>query len=218
MLNHKKAAFTMLELVMVIVVLGILAALAMPRMERDLRQEAADNVLSAIRYTQHLALMDNKTDSTTTNWQSAYWHLRFEKYNGAKPKWFYAVSSSNDGDNNIDNDEVAVDPANGLRMNNTNSANGSEPTDSPSVFIGENYGVNSVVLTGGCAATGDQHIAFDHLGRPHVGVYSATNDFGSYMSTNCTLTLGFEDTSINNVSITIVSETGHAFIVGQPNS
>jgi len=48
----KHSAFTMIELVLVIVVLGILAALAMPRLERDLRQEAKDNLLSAIRYTQ----------------------------------------------------------------------------------------------------------------------------------------------------------------------
>ena len=31
----KKSAFTMIELIMVIVVMGILAALALPRMERD---------------------------------------------------------------------------------------------------------------------------------------------------------------------------------------
>ena len=66
--KHTKA-FTMLELVFVIVVLGILAALALPRMDRDLRQEAKDNILSAIRYTQHLALMDNKTNPLDANWQ-----------------------------------------------------------------------------------------------------------------------------------------------------
>ena len=61
-LHKQSKAFTMIELVFVIVVIGILAALALPRIERDLRQEAADNILAAIRYTQHLALNDNKTD------------------------------------------------------------------------------------------------------------------------------------------------------------
>jgi len=43
----QNSAFTLLELVFVILVLGILTALAIPRIDRDLRQEAADNILSA---------------------------------------------------------------------------------------------------------------------------------------------------------------------------
>jgi len=38
------------------------------------------------------------------------------------------------------------------------------------------------------------------------------------MANDCTFTLGFEDSSINDVSIIIRSETGYANIVGQPNS
>ena len=71
-------AFTMLELVMVIVVLGILASLAMPRMDRDTRQEAETNILSALRFTQNLALTDNKTDPSDPTWQKELWKLHFE--------------------------------------------------------------------------------------------------------------------------------------------
>ncbi len=205
----------MLELVMVIVVLGILASLAMPRMERDLRQEVADNVLSAIRYTQHLALMDNKTDPNNGTWQSAYWHLRFGSYDGKIA--YYTISTNIDGDNNVDKLETAIDPTNGKYMYHRAGDDSLDETDeSPSIFIYKQFGVDSVLFGGGCA--GGQLIAFDHLGRPHVGVYSATNDFGSYMANDCTFTLSFEDSSIADVSITIASETGHAFIVGQPNS
>ena len=55
-----KKAFTMLELVFVIVVSGILAATFIPRFDRDNLQEAADQVISHIRYTQHLAMVDDK--------------------------------------------------------------------------------------------------------------------------------------------------------------
>jgi len=214
----KKPAFTMLELVMVIVVLGILAALALPRMERDLRQDAADNVLSAIRYTQHLALMDNKTDPTNAIWQKAYWHLRFGSYGGKTA--FYTISTnstSNGGNTNVDKLETAIDPTNGKYMYHlAGDAMGVGSDESPSIFIYKQYGVNTVTYTGGCS--GGQLIAFDHLGRPHVGIYSATNDFATYMTSDCTFTLGFEDSSINDVSIIIRSETGYANIVGQPNS
>lgn len=206
----------MIELVMVIVVLGILASLALPRLERDHRQEAGDSILSAIRHTQHLALMDNKTDPSNATWQKRFWHIRFEEYGGNSPvTWFYSVSSSRDGDTNIDSNEVALDPANGLLMNNSSSTNGRGEKDSPSVFISENFGINNIVFTGGCSD--DKHIAFDHLGRPHVNIYSAENDFRSYMTDDCTITFEFE-VDIDDVSITIRKETGDAFIVGQANS
>jgi prepilin-type N-terminal cleavage/methylation domain-containing protein len=215
MKNTKKYAFTMLELVMVIVVLGILAALAMPRMERDLRQDAADNVLSAIRYTQHLALMDNKTDPANATWQKAYWHLRFGSYGGKTA--FYTISTNEDGNTNVDKKETAIDPTNGKYMYHlAGEVTLDEDDESPSIFINKQYGVDSITYTGGC--TGGKLIAFDHLGRPHVGIYAATNDFATYMTSDCTFTLSFEDSSIGDVNIIIRSETGYSNIVGQPNS
>ena len=66
----------MIELVFVLVILGILASLAMGRMDRDLRQEAAETILSHIRLTQQLALRDNKHSSDNNNsWQRAYWNI-----------------------------------------------------------------------------------------------------------------------------------------------
>jgi len=68
----------MIELVFVIVVLGILASLAMGRMDRDLKQEAAETILSHIRLAQQLALRDNKHRSdNNTQWQKAYWKIQF---------------------------------------------------------------------------------------------------------------------------------------------
>jgi prepilin-type N-terminal cleavage/methylation domain-containing protein len=71
----KRSAFTMIELVMVIVVLGILAALAIPRLDSDIRQRSGDNILSAIRFTQQMALMDDVTDPRHSDWQRTFWRL-----------------------------------------------------------------------------------------------------------------------------------------------
>ena len=46
----KKRAFTMIELIFVIVVVGILAAMIMPRLERNGAKEAATQLLTHIRY------------------------------------------------------------------------------------------------------------------------------------------------------------------------
>ena len=211
----------MLELVIVIVVLGILAAVALPRMERDLRQEAADNLLSAIRYTQHLALMDDKTDPRNARWQRRYWHIRFSRYDSSK-YWFYTISSSKDGDSNVDKLETALDPSSGKYMyhrgGNGVTALKPQNDESPSIFISRKYGINSVTFTGGCS--GSQHVAFDHLGRPHVGIYGAGNDFATLLpmkDNDCTITFGFKDGS-SNLQITIARETGFAQIVDQNGS
>ncbi len=217
MKKREQTAFTMLELVMVIVVLGVLAAVAIPRMERDLRQEAGDNILSAIRYTQHLALMDNKINPDDGQWQMTLWQIRFSSYTeGDKTRWFYTVASNmakNTG--NISKNDAAIDPIDGKFMWNLGGDATVDADESPSIFIGKKYGINSIRFSGGCAV--GQHIAFDHLGRPHTDIFTATNVFDKLMTSDCTLTFGFENGE-NDLSITIARETGFAQIVGQNGS
>mgnify|MGYP000333148423 CR=1 FL=1 len=139
----ERKAFTMLELVFVIVVIGILASLALPRIERDLRQEAADNILAAIRYTQHLALNDNKTDPNDANWQKKFWQIRFESDgNGGL---LYKVGSNEDNGTNIDKAEAAIDPVNGKYMFASNTTLQSD--ESPNVLLGKKYGVGTIFLS-----------------------------------------------------------------------
>jgi len=87
--------------------------------------------------------------------------------------------------------------------------------ESPNVFLGQQYNVNSIEFkVGGADAT--THIAFDHLGRPYKsGIYSDLALHGGYMSDDCNITIGFINSDINDIIITIKKETGYAFVVGQ---
>lgn len=69
-----KKAFTMIELVFVIVVIGILAAVIIPNTRTNPVQEAAIKLLSQIKYTQHLAMVDDGYNSTTT-WYRNRWQI-----------------------------------------------------------------------------------------------------------------------------------------------
>ena len=197
----------MLELVFVIVVLGIIASLALPRLDRDLRQEAKDNLLSAIRYTQHLALTDDKTNPSDPIWQRKLWKITFSTSANNLAN-FYTISSGTSDP--VSKSETAIDPANGKYMYNLGGNTDIGPDESPNIFIGKTYGINSMNFSGGCA--GAQHIAFDNLGRPHNGIGAATNDFGTYMDTDCNIVMGFADGSIRDLNITIATETGHVSI------
>jgi len=75
-----KKAFTMLELVFVIVVIGILAAAIIPSTRTNPAQEAAIQLLSDIRYTQHLAMIDDKYGQNTpgnVDWFQKRWQIVF---------------------------------------------------------------------------------------------------------------------------------------------
>jgi prepilin-type N-terminal cleavage/methylation domain-containing protein len=232
--NKIRGAFTMLELIMVIVVLGILAALAMPRMERDIRQEAADNILSAIRFTQHMALMDNvidnrKNDATTKSWQRKFW--RWGKEGCSDNGIFYYVGSDKGVDTapnttsniGVQDGEAAIDPSNGMVMMGQNN----KPCESdlsaqtfaapvgrasPNIFLTKQYGIkeNDAKLVAQCPGT-TKSIGFDYLGRPHRGFEGSTKpDYSTIMEADCNLTFEFEDGSPDLV-ITIEKETGRAY-------
>ena len=217
LLTKMKHAFTMIELLFVIVVLGILASMAIPRMDSDLRQEAGDNILSAIRYTQSLALVDDKTNPFVNNWQKALWQIRFTQSGGNI--WSYTIGSNSDFiGTNIDKSESAIDPANGKYMYNNNPSS-PQNDESPNIFLTEKYGINNVVFNNckGKQNTTAKHIAFDQLGRPHRGVSNnGSNDYRTYVYTDdCIIRFSFSTPGILPLDINISRETGYAYIVDQ---
>ena len=212
----------MIELIMVIIVLGILAAMALPRLGRDHRQEAADNVLSAIRYTQHLALTDNKENPAFANWQRALWQIRFENIGN---RWIYWVGANNNRGNNINQNEAAIDPATGKLLYSINNIMDND--ESPRIFLTDNYGINGIVFTNNCQNTGpnapnvaanNRSIAFDYVGRPHRGVtIGGSNDDRTVVTSgDCLITFTLQ--TGESFQIQIMRETGYAFIVGQAAS
>ncbi len=221
----------MLELIMVIVVLGILAALALPRMERDLRQEASDNIISAIQFTQHMALMDNVIDNWSKNrnkWQQKFW--RFGKEGCSDTGIFYYVGSDKDmggtagnpGNIDVAKGEAVLDPSNGMVMMGRNNqpcesdlsqqvftGNGAASTN---IFLTKKYGIkeNDTKLFSQCPGN-TRSIGFDYMGRPHRGFESSTvPDYSTIMEQDCNLTFEFEDGSPDLI-ITIEKETGRVF-------
>jgi len=178
-LNKQTKAFTIMELVFVIIILGILASLALPRMERDLRQEAKDHILSAIRLTQELALIDDKTNPSDANWQENLWKISFNPGGS-----HYTISS---GDN------FAVDPLNGKLMGGAGA--------SQNILIGTKYSINQI---SGCEGG---TIGFDNLGRPFTSFTGST--YAGYMNTSCNLLITFSDSGIPDINVIIRAETGY---------
>ena len=187
-LHSRREAFTMIELIFAIIVIGILAAVAIPRLDRDFRQEAKDNYIAAIRYTQHLALIDDKTNPFQSGWQANYWTIKFADDGSS----YSIVSGSN----------FAVDPTSGKLYDGQTSG-------SQSALTGKKYGVKSVKATGGCSGP---NIMFDRYGRPFDGTTASgvgiATDYSNYMSADCKLTIEFKSSGIDPLELTISKETG----------
>lgn len=219
-----RTGFTMIELVMAIVVLGILAAMAMPKLDRDIKQEAADNILSHIRYTQHLALTDNKHIFNNAKWQQRFWRIVFSTC--TENDRYFMIGSDDDMESAsnafFDRYEAATDPKNGklyFWTSGQSCSNGGDTGSSEDIFISKKYGITAVQSSGSCGNPPNSmgHIGFDNLGRPHYGFSSsATPDYSSLITSTCTFTFTLSDGT--TFSIDVKPETGYAQIVNQGDS
>ena len=117
----KKSAFTMIELIIVIVVAGILAAVMIPRLERDNLREAANQVVRHIQYTQHLAMMNDVYDASTPSWYQNRWSINLcstdyaiERTNGSETAEDPLTQRDINGtDNDISNMGASISPTAG---------------------------------------------------------------------------------------------------------
>jgi hypothetical protein len=172
-------------------------------MDRDTLYEAAEQVLSHIRYTQHLAMTDNIYDDRQANWFYARWHMRF--VNGACGV-FYRVGSDSDlsGGGVIASSEAARDPLSRELIYNNTLTCADHAGWYNDVLIGQKYSILNVV-----SSCGTQTIGFDHIGRPYTNIAGVSPDDG-VMTSDCHYT--FTDASNNQVMITVTAETGYAYI------
>ena len=97
-----KKAFTLLELVFVIVIAGILAFVLIPKSSDTKLLESANQLISHIRYAQQLALNNDQFDPNDENWYKKMWRIEFEN-NGTYKVWRGNEAKSN---------KIAPDPAN----------------------------------------------------------------------------------------------------------
>jgi prepilin-type N-terminal cleavage/methylation domain-containing protein len=196
-----RKAFTMLELIMVILVVAILSIIMIPRFSDDKLREAADQILSHIRYTQHLAMIDDRFDPSDSNWTVERWQIGFNQCSGNG--WYYYVGHDLDHGGGIGNSESAINPADGLHLFSQNTCVSAD-NESGAVLITKKYGINNVTFTN----CGDnKYIAFDNIGRP----YKTTLGSQPYdiLTNTCRITFTAND---GNFTISVEPETGYAHL------
>ncbi len=175
-----KKAFTMIELIFIIVVVGILAAVAVPQINRNSLVEAADQVAAHIRYTQQLAMNDNKFDPGDPNWFKKLWRIQFSYTNakGSAEGWTYTVyyDSTMSGNPNGGADlsdlsrvDFAIDPQNPNKILSAGfqnqAINRNAERINKKLNLSKTYDIRNVEFTN-CGDRANQTIVFDSYGRP----------------------------------------------------
>lgn len=205
-MRHKRA-FTMFELVFVIVVSGILAYLAIPKSNRDPLREAAEQIVMHIRYTQHLAMQDDKFNPQSSDWYKKQWRVLFHSEK-SKSIWRYTVyqDTSVSGNPNSTN-QIANDPQDNTKILTSGFQRQTWTKKvNKKLNLTDSYGVSSMSFSD----CGGQQIIFDNLGRPHTTILNATRQYQKLLKRTCTITLNGKDGG--KISIIILPETGFACI------
>ncbi|AHJ13583.1 prepilin-type N-terminal cleavage/methylation domain-containing protein [Sulfurospirillum multivorans] len=221
-----KKAFTMLELVFVIVVVGILSYFAASSFQRNPLREAADQLVSHIRYTQHLAMQDDRFNDPSIPdsqyWYRTRWQIVFSTNDAtANRQPSYSIFRNLDYDTAVDRSELAKNPLSPEKYltggipgyTNLDITNDSLFAGTKELNLGTKYGITGLAWTNNCSS--GSKIGFDYLGRPLQGPirsYDSSYPSGKIISTDCNITLSYNQ---QNIVITIKPETGYTYISSQ---
>ena len=172
-----KPSFTLLELVIVIIIIGILVSTVSIFIPNDNLRLAADNLAKNIRFTKSLALKDDKyqpfpnNDTSQEENRSKYWFRRFWQIKIAKNQtdnFYFVVYNDDDLDNNPDVKDMAKDPLTNKYINGNYYSNTSDKDANLSTFgitnIAYRYkSINSNIISGK-----PLRIYFDNYGNVYI--------------------------------------------------
>lgn len=221
-----KRAFSFIELIVVLIILSIIFAISIPRINNNPAKRAAEQILSHIQYTKHIAMQDDKTNQGK-DWYKKRWSIVFSDALIAtnrcdvdiEKNWKYSIYSDISLSGNLNSkQEVARNP---MKPNFYLSPgwSGISAIDckrvSPELNIGKKFGITDVVFKGECGKNRAKTLAFDEFGRP-MRVVSTTKGGGAQsgydrlLKDECRITIKSKDSS---QTILIYPYTGFACIV-----
>ena len=213
---RQKCALTIIEIIFVITIIGIISAIIAPSFQDNSLIKAANQVAKHIRYTQHLALIDDNFDPTNRYWYKGRWQLQFSKDAWTNYQYvynIYADDSSYTGSPN--KSEMAKNPLNPKQYLSGGYSGSSHYTDeraTKSMNLTQTYGIEDIKFKN-CGSRA-KRVAFDYLGRPIYGNLKTSNkSYSRLLQTTCHIWLCKEISCSEKIVIAIEPESGYVHIL-----
>ena len=230
-----KKAFTLVELIFVVVVIGILAFSLWPKKQPIQALAAARQIVAHIRYTQHLALNDDKfathtytdkdgnANSIAKDWYKRLWRRTFSNLTADKDckigGWRYAVYQNIAGDLSDKGqpngaNEAASNPAQAGKVLSA-CYSGLSTNTSDELNLSQTYKIKNIDFSEFATDSRIQGIIFDELGRAYprgewTTPYDDSRKFNQDNGSFGRIKLSAKDRSRAN--ILVFAETGYACV------
>ncbi|ACM93468.1 N-terminal methylation [Nautilia profundicola AmH] len=220
------SAFTMIELLVVIIIIGIIVATLSFNFSPNRLQLATDQLIKDIKFTQSLALKDDKyqpfpksSSSEDQNqskyWFKQWWQLRIGRTTNGN--YFYEIFSDSVNSSNIFDktanplSEVALDPQTKKYLTGNYSANTDEDLNLSKMGISIIKDDNNNTLT-----SGSIRFVFDNVGNVYLdeGTSGDTGDINPFDTGRHLLTHNYKlrlcsDNNCNNCIAIEISPSGN---------
>jgi len=197
-----------------------------PQINRNSLVEAADQVAAHIRYTQQLAMNDNKFDPNDPNWFKKLWRIQFSytTAKGSAEGWTYTVyydsTMSGNPNGSVDLSDLsrvdfATDPQNPNKILSAGFQNQAMNRNAERINkklnLTKTYDIRNIEFTN-CGDRANQTIVFDSYGRPMGQVADSTVPYDRLFTFDennrpCIITL--TNNAGEHALITIQPETGY---------
>lgn len=227
-----KKAFTLIELIFIIVLIGIMSSVATAYFRDDKLALATYQVLEHIRYAQHLAISEHKFDpkeqgyanqdgADIATYNGSYhlsrWKIAFNKRGETIYYWVYSDRDRKGNCDVTDHIEPAIDPFDSNLMYYCIPPGCSTTKNNEKFNLTNKYGIKSIAQSGfAISLPGIGLLAFDEKGRPYnqlettAGANKYEMIYKHRLTTETNITITGEDD--RQAVITVYPETGYAEI------
>ncbi|AJC84307.1 prepilin-type N-terminal cleavage/methylation domain-containing protein [Campylobacter peloridis] len=222
-----KKAFSLLELIIVSMILSIIFSMGYFYLKPDYLHLGAEQILNDIKYTRHLALMQNdfrvkEFNIAKREWYQAKWQIYFIRSKTAtNNEQTYTIFLDKNGDGNanigkniINKDrEIAIDLINPNILMNSGQSGVISQGDSkanPKYNIEKTYGISKVTFEGSCK--GSTRLVFDDYGRLYSPLKNALRSYDKLLNFNDNCIIKLSNKSNKHICIVINPLNSYAYI------